>query len=692
MANDPVCGMYVDEKHSHLESTKNGIHYYFCSPSCKIQFEKPEKEMREMRRELAVAWSLSAVILAINYIFLSSFAYSKIVMLLLASIVQFYPGLRFYKGAYAAIKNLSSNMDTLISIGTSAAWAFSTAVVLAPSIFPAVGLYFDTSALIISLILTGTYFQRLSEARAGDAIKRLAELKPKTAHLVKNKKIIDIDSEQIKKGDVLLVKPGEKIPTDSIIIDGETSINESMITGESMPAVKVVNDKVIGGTINLSGAIRIKAENIGNETVLADIVKTVEGALQGRIPVQQLVDKISSVFVPAVVLVAIASSFAWYLLGVPAMTSILIFISVLIIACPCALGIATPAALLVSSGVAAREGILVKKGEATEMSNKIDTIIFDKTGTLTTGNLRVAEIEAFKGYNKRTLMQLAAAAESNSEHPIGKAIIRSAKSMKVKIEFPKNFKYMQGYGVTAERRGKFISVGSESLFKKIGADIKSRKRFLESHGKTVLCLGINRKVVGIIALEDDIRKDAKKTIKMLNKMGIEPWIISGDNESAVKNVAASIGIKNFVANAKPKDKMDKISQLQASGKKVAVVGDGINDAPALAKADLGIAIGSGTDVAKETGSIVLIGSNIYNVVVAIQIGKKAMSKIKQNLAWAFGYNVVLIPVAAGALIPIFGFGIYSTLPILSAAAMAFSSVTVVSNSLLLNMFKAKKVN
>ncbi len=690
MANDPICGMYVDEKHSHLESTKNGLHYYFCSPSCKIQFEKPEKEMREMKKELAIAWSLSAIILAINYVFLSSFAYSKILMLALASIVQFYPGLRFYKGAYAAIKNLSSNMDTLISIGTSAAWAFSTAIVLAPHIFPASGLYFDTSALIISLILTGTYLQRISESRAGDAIKRLAELKPKTAHIIKNKKIIDIDSEEIKKGDILLVKPGEKIPTDSIIIYGETSVDESMITGESMPANKTVNDKVIGGTINLSGAIRIKAEKVGNETVLADIIKTVEGALQGRIPVQQLVDRISSVFVPIVVLAAIVSSSAWYVLGAPAMTSVLIFISVLIIACPCALGIATPAALLVSSGVAAKEGILVKKGEAIEASNKIDTIIFDKTGTLTTGNLRVARIEAFGRYNKRTLLQLAASAESNSEHPIGKAIISAAKSMKVEIEFPKKFKYLQGYGVVAEYKGKLISVGSERVFKKISTGIRSRKNSLENSGKTVLYLGINGEAVGIIALEDDIRKDAKKTIEMLNKMGIEPWIISGDNEIAVKNVAAYIGIKNILANAKPKDKMEKISQLQASGKKVAVVGDGINDAPALAKADLGIAIGSGTDVAKETGSIVLIGNSIYNVAAAIQIGRKTMSKIKQNLAWAFGYNAILIPVAAGALIPIFGFSIYSTLPILSAVAMAFSSVTVVSNSLLLNMFKSKK--
>ncbi len=687
MATDPVCGMYVDEHTSSLTGERAGKKYYFCSTSCKIQFEKPERELRTLKTALLVSWPLTAIVAALTY--LVSLSYGNYIMFVLASIVQFYSGLRFYAGTADAIKNRSSNMDTLIAIGTTAAWVYSSVVTFFPSVFPAKGVYFDTSTIIISLILTGTYMQRLAESKASTAISALISLQPKIAHVIRGKEIVDIQIEQIKVGYLLLVKPGEKIPTDSVVVEGVSSVDESMITGESMPVTKRAGDKVIGATINSTGALRVRVTKVGEDTALSQIIKIVQDAASSKVPIQKLADRISSYFVPIVVIVGVVSSVAWYLFGgVGANFAVLIFVSVLIIACPCALGIATPAALLVSSGVAAKNGILVKSGESLQMASRVDTIVLDKTGTLTKGRPEVTDIIPASGHTAKEVLRSAAVAEANSEHILGMAVIAKAKKNGVRFEFPKKFTYKQGSGVTAVYKGKKIFIGNRDLFaEEDRAFLEKPVQKLELEGKTTLIVGLNGKPIGIIALADVLKEDSKRAIDALRRSNKDVWLITGDNERVAAAISKKLGITNVMAGAKPQDKMRKITSLQKEGRIVAMVGDGVNDAPALTKADLGIAIGAGTEVAIQAGGIILIKNNVYDAFVALELGKRTMAKIKQNLFWAFGYNILLIPVAAGALIPIYTTSIYSVLPLLAAFAMAFSSVTVVSNSLLLNRFR-----
>jgi len=691
MATDPVCGMFVDDSTTKLTSEQGGRKYYFCSASCKLQFERPEKEIKELKRALYVSWPLAIAVIILEYV-LKLGTPGNYLMLVLASVVQFYAGLRFYAGFIDAIKNRSANMDTLIAIGTSAAWAYSTIVVLFPLIFPSGGVYFDTSTAIIALILTGTYMQRITESRASTAVSALVSLQPKIAHRIVGENVEDIPIEHIKEGDLLLVKPSEKIPTDSVVVEGESSVDESMITGESILATKRVGDKVVGGTINSTSVLRIKAAKVGEDTALAQIIKIVKDAASSKVPIQKLADRVSSYFVPVVVLVGIVAAALWYLFGaVGPSTAILIFVSVLIIACPCALGIATPAALLVSSGKAAKNGILVKSGESLQKASKVDTLVLDKTGTLTKGKPEVTDVVALSTYGENEIIGFAAMAEMNSEHAIGKTIVAHANKLGLKTKFPKSFTYRQGSGITAQDlKGREITVGNRDMFDQSQiSKAESSLQKLESEGKTTLIVGLDGKAIGLIALADMLKEDSKKAISALEAAGYDIWVLTGDNERVANAIAGQLGIKNMIAHAKPQDKMNKIAELQKEGRIVAMVGDGINDAPALTKADVGIAIGAGTDVAIQAGSIILMRNSIYDVYIALQLGKKTMSKIKQNLFWAFGYNIILIPVAGGALIPIFTIGIYSFLPMLAALAMAFSSVTVVSNSLLLTRFKPK---
>ncbi|MHB1830590.1 MAG: heavy metal translocating P-type ATPase [Candidatus Micrarchaeaceae archaeon] len=688
MATDPICGMYVNGDESRLVSERYGKRYYFCSGTCKDQFERPEREMRSLRSALFVAWPLTAIVAVLTYIVHP--VYGDYIAFLLASIVQFYAGRRFYAGTLDAIRNRSSNMDMLIGIGTTAAWAYSTVVVFAPSVFSTSSIYFDTSTIIISLILTGTYMQRITETRAADAVSALVGMQPKIAHVIKGSRITDMPIEKVKVGDMLLVKAGEKIPTDSVVIGGSSSVDESMITGESMPSTKRAGDKVIGGAINATGPLRVKVAKIGEDTELSQIIRIVEDAASSKVPIQKLADRISSYFVPIVVLVGILSSAAWYLIGgVGFNFAVLIFVSVLIIACPCALGIATPAALLVASGRAAKEGILVKSGEVLQMASRIDTVVMDKTGTLTKGRPEVTDIMPVSRYGKMDVLKFAAAAETNSEHVIGRAIVEKAKDSKVEIDLPTKFSYRQGSGVVAfDKRGTKIVIGNRDMFSRKQVEtVEGRLRKLEHNGKTALILSVGGEVAGIIALADVLKEDSGKAVNAFMKSGKEIWMITGDNEIVANAVAKSLGIENVIAHAKPKDKMRKIEELQSEGRRVAMIGDGINDAPALTKADLGIAIGAGTDVAEQAGGIILIKNNIYDAFTALELGKLTMRKIKQNLFWAFGYNIVLIPIAAGALIPFYTTSIYNVLPMVAALAMAFSSVTVVSNSLLIARFR-----
>ncbi len=688
MATDPVCGMYVDEKSTTLASVRENRKYYFCSTTCKLQFEIPEKEIKNLKTSLMVSWTLTIIVAILTYVL--HLVYGNYIMLVLASIVQFYAGQRFYAGILDAIRNKSANMDTLIALGTTAAWAYSAVVTLFPSVFPTGGVYFDTSTIIISLILTGTYLQRIAESRASNAVSALISLHPKTAHIIKLGKVIDIPIEEIKAGDLLLVKPGEKIPTDSIVVEGSSSVDESMITGESMPLTKSVGDKVIGGTINATSSLRIKAVKVGGDTALAQIIKIVQDAASSKVPIQKLADTISSYFVPVVVLIAIISSLSWYFLGgVGLNTAMLMLVSVLIIACPCALGIATPAALLVSSGKAAKEGILVKSGESLQAASRVNVVVLDKTGTLTRGKPEVTDVIPLSKYSKDEVLRYAAIAEMNSEHVIGKAVLEMANKAKIKSGFPKKFIYKQGSGVIAiDKSGKRITVGNRDLFNK--GQLNGIENLLEKQeqtGKTTLIISVGDTVIGLISLSDVLKKESRETIRALQNSGRDIWLITGDNERVASSIARQLGIKNLISHAKPKDKMKKIGELQKEGKVVAMVGDGINDAPALTKADLGIAIGAGTEVAIQAGGIILIKNNIYDAYVVLELGKKTMAKIRQNLFWAFGYNIVLIPIAAGVLIPFFTVSIYGFLPMLAALAMALSSVTVVSNSLLLARFR-----
>ncbi len=688
MANDPVCGMYVDEKNTSLTSDKEGRKYYFCSTACKLQFDRPELEMRILKRALAVSWPLTIIVALLTY--LLRLSYGNYIMLVLASVVQFYAGRRFYAGIIDAVKNRSANMDTLIAIGTTAAWSYSAVVTLFPYFFPSGGIFFDTSTIIISLILTGTYLQRIAEEKASVAVSALTSLQPKTVHVINGNIINDVPLEQIEERDMLLIRPGERVPTDAVVVEGESSVDESMITGESIPVTKSVGDSMTGGTINVTGAVRVKVVKIGEDTTLAQIIRIVKDAASSKVPIQRLADKVASYFVPAVVLIGILSSLAWYFLGgVGLNAAILIFVSVLIIACPCALGIATPAALLVSSGKAARKGILVKNGESLQIASKVNTVVLDKTGTLTKGRPEVTDIVVLTVYDDMQILGFAAVAEMNSEHVLGRAITSKANEKGIRVDFPKSFSYRQGFGVTAiDKEGREITVGNAELFSSISDETREQLNRLESEGKTALIVSIGGSVAGIIALADVLKRDSKKAIEMLQKNGIEVWLVTGDNQNVAEAVAKQLGIKNVISKAKPEQKMEKIIELQKKGKVVAMVGDGINDAPALTKADLGIAIGAGTEVAAQAGGIVLIENKVYNVYVALELGKRTMSKIRQNLFWAFGYNVVLIPIAAGALIPVFTISVYQVLPVLAAFAMAFSSVTVVLNSLLLGRFRA----
>ena len=688
MARDPICGMYVDETTATIKSFKYGKNYYFCSEACKDQFDEPERELKKLKFLLALSWILTIPVILFTYLF--HFEYWTYVTLVMASVVQFYPGLRFYKGTIDAIKNRAGNMDTLIAIGTSAAWAYSAGVVVFPSLFPSTGIYFDTSTAIVSLILTGTLMEHLTKTRASEALSKLVSLLPKTAHLARDGKIVDVKVEEIRVNDILLVKPGEGIPTDSRVVDGFTSIDESMITGESLPVDKKIGDMVTGGTMNLSGAVRIEAVRIGEDTALSEIIETARNAKSARVPIQRLADKVSSYFVPAVVTVGILSFLYWYYIGNIGLTfSLLVFVSVLIIACPCALGIATPAALMVASGKAAENGILVKGGEYIEVASKVDTVAFDKTGTITKGHLEVTDIVKLSTLNEKEILSYAAAAEANSEHPVGKALVNRAKNESLEVKFPTDFNYIPGKGIAC-RLVKRILIGNRDLISDNGisiSGIENSVKKLEGEGKTVLIMALDSEVVGLIALGDTIKDDSSRAVKALKDLKIETWMITGDNETTARAIAVKVGITNVLAGVKPGQKLEKIEELQRSGKIVAMVGDGINDAPSLAKANLGIAIGSGTDVAMETGGMVLMKNKLYDVFVSLKLGRMTIRKIKQNLLWAFFYNIFLIPIAAGALIPLFGASIYNTLPFLAAFAMAFSSTTVVLNSLLLKRFK-----
>jgi len=715
VAKDPVCGMYVEEKPDSVRYTMNGKEYFFCSTQCLNEFREPEKELKKLRIQVAVS-----IVLTIPIIFLSlphmlptQFSHllpmdlmhnSSYIMFVLATPLQFWVGWRFYKGFWDGIKAKASNMDTLIAIGTSAAYLYSVAVTIAPNFFPFKSVYFETAAVIITLILIGKLLETRTKEKASDAVRKLLDLQPRKAKVLRTTKspsgqILEeetgIPIEEIKEQDLLIVRPGESIPTDGIIIEGASTLDESAITGESIPVDKSKADEVIGATINRTGLLKIKASKVGQDTILSQIIKLVEEARTGKAQMQRMVDQVAKYFVPAIVITAIGVGLGWYFAGNIGFTySLLAFVSVVIIACPCALGIATPAALMMGSAKAAEHGILFKGGEYLEIASKVQTIVFDKTGTLTEGKPSVTDIYDISesGIGEKELLRLAAIAEAGSEHPLGQAIVSKAKEDNM-IPNPEISEAISGKGLRAVYQGHVILVGTRMLMidSKIAIpeSVESKLKELESMGKTAVLVTIDSGLSGILALGDTIKESAKKAIEPLKSNGKEVIMLTGDNERTAKHIAARLGIERVIAQVLPQQKEEVISKLKSEGKIVAMVGDGINDAPALATADLGIAIGSGTDVAKETGGIILIKGDVRDVAIALELGKKTVSKIKQNLFWAFAYNTGLIPIAAGALVPLLGIEIFGWLPMLAAVAMAMSSVTVVGNSILLGRYKPK---
>jgi len=691
MAKDPICGMYVDEKTAEYKVTVRGTTYYFCSQTCMREFMAPEVEIKRLKISVIVGAALSVPILVLTYVSFLPMLVNNYVLLALDTPIQFGFGWRFYRGTYDAIRNRMGNMDSLIALGTSAAWIYSTVVTFFPSFFPFSGVYFDTAAVIITLVLTGRFLEHMSKGRASEAIRRLMDLQPRLAHVMRGGQEIEIPVEQIQVGDLFIVRPGEKVPVDGDVIEGRSSVDQSMITGESIPVEKNPGDEVIGATINKIGMLKVRATKVGQDTTLAQIVRLVEEAQIGKAPIQKLADQVASYFVPLVVLIALGSAFLWYFVGkIGLQFSILAFVSVTVIACPCALGIATPAALLVGTSKGAQNGILIKGGDYLEIAHKITAIIFDKTGTLTVGKPSVTDVTPYGKYDANTVLTFAASVERGSEHPLAEAIEKEASSRSLQLLDTFEFEAIPGKGVKARVQGKEVLLGNRKLMTEMAVNlskVEKRIKELEEDGKTVMFLAVEGVLAGVIGAADTLKEHATEAIAELKRMGIEVIMLTGDNERTAKAIARRLGIEKVLAEVLPQQKEAVIEGLQNEGKVVAMVGDGINDAPALAKADVGIAIGSGTDVAKETGGIVLIKEDLRDVVTAIKLSKSTVRKIKQNLFWAFAYNAALIPVAAGALVPFLGAQVYDVLPFLAAGAMAFSSVTVVSNSLLLERFK-----
>ncbi|MEM2943806.1 MAG: heavy metal translocating P-type ATPase [Methanomassiliicoccales archaeon] len=618
---------------------------------------------------------------------------SKIILFGLATPVQFIAGHQFYVGTYRALRNKRANMDTLVAMGTSAAYFYSVAAVFLPSIVPFGHVYFDTSALIISLILLGKYLEAKAKGKTSEAIKKLMNLQPKMASVVRADQEFQIPVEELQVGDVFIVRPGESIASDGVIIEGYSSVDESMISGESMPLEKKIGDEVIGGSINKNGFLKVRATRVGRDTVLAQIIRFVEEAQGSKAPVQRIADRVSSYFVPVVILIAIGSALFWFFIGydmfefdMPRFALVLsIFITVLVIACPCALGLATPTAIMVGTGKGAEYGILIKGGEALELAGKINAIVFDKTGTLTRGSPQVTDVIPISG-EEHEIVKYAAIAERASEHPLGEAIVKYAVEKSITIAHADGFQTVPGKGVIATFEGHRILLGNRKHMKESGVEtskIEERLEALENDGKTVMILAVDGEIRGLIASSDVLKESSAGAVSALKEMGIDVAMITGDNWRTANAIARKLGITKVLAEVLPNDKAKEIAKLQKEGNVVGMVGDGINDAPALAQADVGIAIGSGTDVAIETGDIVLIRDDLNDVVAAIQLSKKTVSKIRQNLFWAFAYNTAGIPIAAGVLFPFFGILLQ---PVVAAAAMAMSSVSVVSNALMLRRY------
>lgn len=595
-----------------------------------------------------------------------------------------------WKAGFKNLIRLTPNMDSLIFIGTATAYFYSVLVLLSDLLnldFDS-HVYYESTALILMFVSLGKYLESINKSKISETIEKLIGLNPQEALVLKGNKEIKVPISKVKVGDIVLVRPGDKIPVDGIVIEGYSTVDEKMVTGESIPVEKKEGDEVIGATINKSGILKFRATRVGKDTLLAQIIKTVEQALSSKAPIQLLADKISFYFVPFVGGFAVLSFAVWIILGQPFHFAFTSFVSVLIIACPCALGLATPTAVIMGVGLGAKRGILIKNGKALEIAQKVNFVVFDKTGTLTKGEPSVTDIVIFKNeFNEDDVLQIAVSVEKNSNHPLAQAVVNKAKEKNIEFLAVEDFKTIAGKGVVAKLNGKEIILGARKLITENQIDltaVENKLTTLENQGKTAIILAQDKEVIGVIAISDTLKEDSKETVRLLHKMGRQTAIITGDNKRAAQAIANQIGINKVIAEVLPHEKSFEIKKLQKGGNVVAMVGDGINDAPALAQADLGIALGSGTDIAMESGDVVLMKNDFRNVITTLNLSAYTLRKIKQNLFWAFFYNIVGIPIAAGILYPFTGWLLN---PTFAAAAMAFSSVSVVANTLTMKKYK-----
>jgi len=663
-----------------------------------------KSESQILQRKLYVAGTISIILLAgslpsmtgLHLPFIPAWLHNFWLQLLLTAPVQFWCGKSFYIGAFKSLKRRLATMDTLIALGTSAAYFYSVFVTLFPSLFIVKGLmpsvYYEVAASVIALILLGKTLENRAKGETSEAIRKLMGLQAKTARIVRNGQELEVSIAQVEIGDVVQVRPGEQIPVDGEVIEGYSTIDEAMVTGESWPVKKQIGDEVIGATINKTGSFKFRATRIGKDTFLAQIVKMVQDAQGSKAPIQKLADEVTGWFVPAVIAVALATFMIWFKTTGNFTLATITMMEVLIIACPCALGLATPTAVMVGTGKGAENGILFKGADSLELAHKIQVIVLDKTGTLTVGKPTVTDFVTIKGTansNELQLLQLAASVEGNSEHPLGEAVVRYAQSQEVSLTDVKHFEAIAGSGVRGVVEGKSIALGTLRWMQELGCDteyLELRARAWESASKTVVWMACEGEIEAIMGIADALKPSSAAAVKALQKLGLEVVMLTGDNRATAESIALSAGIDRVFAEVRPDQKVAQIQALQAQGKIVAMVGDGINDAPALAIADVGIAIGTGTDIAIAASDITLISGDLQGIVTAIQLSRATMRNIRQNLFFAFIYNIAGIPIAAGILYPIFG---WLLSPIIAGGAMAFSSVSVLTNALRLRNFKPK---
>ena len=640
---------------------------------------KRKKEVRGKMALFFIGLALTIPIASIS--FLITFPEKNYVLLALATPVQFVVGWHFYKAAYSSIRNRFADMNVLVALSSSVAYVYSAYITL----FVPEGMgFFDASAVVITTITLGMLLEDMAVERTGDAIKKLMGLQPKTAIVIQDDQEKEIPADEVQIGDTVIVKPGDRIPVDGSVMDGHTFIDESMITGESVPVEKNVGDTIFSGTINKTGTLKFQAEKVGLETMLAQIVRLAREVQASKAPIQRLADKVVNVFVPVVVTTSIVTFAVWFFVFGNQSLALTTMVAVLAISCPCALGIATPAAIMIGVGKGAENGVLIKNNAVLEVARNLDTVVFDKTGTLTNGKLDVTDIVAD---DSRKILEVAAIAEKWSEHPIGQAIVKKAENEGISVAEPESFDALPGFGVTAKVKGKKVLIGNRALMKNNNVPVQQLENEiekLEAEGKTVLIVAVKGKAAGAIAVSDTVKEHSKEAVSALQKMGLKVIMLSGDTRRTAEAVAKQLGIDEVLAEVVPAQKVDEIKKLQSQGRFVAMVGDGINDAPAITQANVGIAIGSGTDVAVDSGEIVLIKDDPRDVATSIKLSRKTLGKIKQNLFWAFFYNIIMIPLAAGVL--------YSTLGVLippeaAAASMILSDITVVGNSMLLRRFK-----